>query len=101
MFRATKAALVSAGAAALLLAACGSDKSDVPEATTVPTTAAASATTTAATATTTAQTVVLIKVGDACSVYGASQKAGAVLLYCDGEVWGTEVPPSTTAAPAG
>jgi hypothetical protein len=94
--------LAMAAAGALVLAACGEDDNDVPSTTAAPaeTTTSAAATTAAAT-TTTATTVVLIKPGDPCGVYGAEQKAGDQTLYCDGEVWGTTPPPSTTAAPEG
>ena len=103
MKRSRRAPFVAGAAAAfVLLAACGSDKSDVPTTTEAPsTTAAAAATTTVAATTTTATTVVLIHVGDACGVYGAAQKVGDTTLYCDGEKWGSTPPPSTTAAPTG
>jgi hypothetical protein len=90
----------TAATGALLLAACGEDDSDIPSTTAAP--PAETTTSTAAEATTTtATTVVLIEPGDPCGVYGAAQQAGDQTLYCDGEVWGTTPPPSTTAAPEG
>jgi hypothetical protein len=93
--------LATAAAGALVLASCGEDDNDVPTTTAPAETTTVAPATTAAPTTTTATTVVLLKPGDECGVYGAEQQAGDQTLYCDGEVWGTTPPPSTTAAPEG